>query len=133
MTVPKPVVGPQRLAPADLDFQPYRSDAIASPQTIYRLTGINPVNIGPPISQANLLLTFFGCKEEQWSDPHWTASQQERTACVARMPVDDNAYWCEEISERLIKEDTMLYIAPFSCRDMWDSCNVRWRDYNVNE
>ena len=27
----------------------------------------------------------------------------------------------------------MLYIAPSYCRDMWDSCNVRWRDYNVNE
>ena len=25
----------------------------------------------------------------------------------------------------------MLYIAPFSCRDMWDSCDVDWRDYDV--
>ena len=25
----------------------------------------------------------------------------------------------------------MLYIAPFSCRDMWDSCDVNWRNYDV--
>ena len=98
MAVPEAVVGPQRPAPTVHPFQPYRSNDLASPQSIYRRAGITPVYVGQAVDQESLLLSFFGCKEAQWSDPHWTASAQERADRVARTPVDDNLYWCEEIS-----------------------------------
>ena len=83
-------------------------------------------------NQRDLLLAFFGCEEAQWSDPHWTASAEERADLAARVPVDDRIYWCEEISEKVLKHNTMLYLAPFSRTDMWDEVDITWSPFDVS-
>ena len=45
--------------------------------------------------------------------------------------VDRNFYWCEEISEKVIRNNAFLDIAPFSRWDMWSNLSVVWREYDV--
>jgi hypothetical protein len=125
-------VAPQRAA-ADLPpFVPYTSGDLASPQIIWETTKSLPVSISDAVDPDELCLSFFGCEEAHWPDPHWTASAEARANLVTSVPVDNQRYWCEEISEKVLKAGAMLYLAPFSRTDMWETVSVTWRDYDVN-
>ena len=48
------------------------------------------------------------------------------------MPVDDQVYLCEEISEKVLKDDAVLYLAPFSRKDMRGELDITWSNFDVS-
>ena len=84
--------------------------------------------IDPP----DLMESFFGCKEAQWSDPYWVANDAEKAALNEKCPVDNDKYFCRELSDHVVKTGRcMLYIAPFDHEDMWREVKVQWQDIDV--
>jgi len=87
--------------------------------------------MNPSSSPEQLTLSFFKVEEAKCSDPHWIASKEIREKAKRDVPVDPDLYECVELSEKVMTHETMLFIAPFSRKDMWDYVDVEWEYVNL--
>ena len=126
-----PVVVPQRAATGMKPFVPYVSAGQASPQVIHDRTGVLPVSVTHSDDPEWLRYSFFKCEEHNWSDPDWTCMPGDWVEAKENVPVDNALYWREEHSETVVKDKSMLFIAPFTLGSMWADAGVRWQDYGA--
>ena len=131
LAMEEPTVVPPRTAVSAVTFEPHASTGQTSPQTVCNKATIIPVSIAPSEDPEVLRYSFCKCEEAKWSDPHWIASPEHREKVKQEVPVDNRLYWCQELSEAVIRNNAMLYVAPFSRQDMWDTVGVNWQDYDV--
>ena len=93
---------------------------------------MNCINLDQSDDPYWLRYAFFGCVEQNWTDPHWEASPADREIVKQAVPVDSNIYWCLEHSEDVVAHDAMLVIAPFSCGSMWQDCRITWKEIDLS-